>query len=81
MKIFLKLKKKSKNEINEAYKDSTSQDAYFNSFFLDDHNRKILKRYNKPIVKDLPERKKIFIEVRDVLEDIEARLSNSEIDD
>ena len=80
LKFFFKLKKNPQKSNVMDYKGNRSQKGYPNSSFLNEHNRKILKRFNKPIVKDLPERKKIFIEVRDVLDDIEARLKNSDID-
>jgi len=71
----------SQKSISVNYKDDQRQSNHLNKSFLNEHNQMILKKYNKPIVKDLPERKRIFIEVRDVLNDIEAQLRNSEIDD
>ena len=80
IKTSLKLKKTIEKSINMDSKEEKSRKAHLNTSFLNEHNRKILKRYHKPIVKELPERKRIYIEVRDVLDDIEERLKNGDID-
>jgi len=81
IKISLKLKKTSKKPSNRNKKKELSEETPLSSTFLNEYNRNILKRYNRPIARELPERKRIFTEVREVLNDIESKLRNGEIDD
>jgi hypothetical protein len=81
IKTSLKLKRTSKKTTNRNMKKELGGETSLSSTFLNEYNRNILKRYNRPIARELPERKRIFTEVRDVLNDIESRLRNGEIDD
>jgi hypothetical protein len=81
IKTSLKLKRTSKKKKNGNKKKGVGGETSLSSTFLNEYNRNILKRYNRPIARELPERKRIFTEVREVLNDIESRLRNGEIDD
>ena len=81
IKTTLKLKGTSKKSSNGNKKKDLNEETPLTSNFLNEYNRNILKRFNRPIAKELPERKRIFMEVREVLTNIESRLRNGETDD
>ena len=73
IKTTLKLNRNKKKDLNG--------ETPLASNFLNEYNRNILKRFKRPIAKELPERKRIFMEVKVFLTDIESRLRNGETDD
>lgn len=81
IKGYLKLNEVGKQSLNKNKEKKMKGERQFSPTFLNEYNRKILKRYNKPIVKELSERKRIFIEVREVLNDIESKLRDDGLDD
>ena len=81
IKTSLKLKKVGKKSQKKNKDKNLKVESQYSPTFLNDYNRKILKRYNRPIAKELPERKRIFLEVREVLDHIESELRNDDLDD
>lgn len=74
IKSFLKLKKVGKTSLNKKNKKNLNVETEFSPTYLNEYNRKILKRYDRPLIKEITERKRIFMEVREVLNDIELKL-------
>jgi hypothetical protein len=61
-------KKRKKNNIFDPY--------------LSEYNQKVLRRYNKPVVKDPNQRKKIFDEVRESLNNKSSiKIKNGDMND
>ena len=81
LKTSLKLKNVGKKSPKKNKEKKLKGESQISTNFLNEYNRKILKRYKRPVVKELPERKRIFLEVREVLEDIESKLRNDSLDD
>lgn len=83
MKKFRNLRKKKKSKKNpEKKKQIRKKNRKSSDLFLNEYNQKLLKRYNKLVIKDLSERKKIYNEVKKTISVIPSRSAeNGDIDE